>query len=176
MLKTPGLHCIWGCHEWKDCSIMQQVMEVPSEGGTLKVVDRAGSPLIVSAILNYRVVDAKRALFAVEDWDFFALKNAQTVLKQTVATHTYEELKNDVDKVNTNMVQRLKSIMSKAGIHVTSMEINEMNYATEIAAAMLKKQQAGALIEARELIVEGAVKIANSAITMLEAPYGGGEH
>jgi regulator of protease activity HflC (stomatin/prohibitin superfamily) len=169
IITTPGVHCIWGCHEKRSVSVMQQVKEVPkAHGGNLKVVDRAGSPLIVSAILNYRVVDAKRALFAIDNFDDYVQKNASAILKHVVATHTYDELKTDVETVNRNMLAQISPIMSKAGIQVASMVLNEMNYATEIAAAMLKKQQAGALIEARELIVEGAVKIAQDAIRKLE--------
>jgi regulator of protease activity HflC (stomatin/prohibitin superfamily) len=169
IITEPGIHCLWGCHEKRSVSVMQQVKEVPKgHAGNLKVVDRAGSPLIVSAILNYRVADAKRALFAVDNFDDYVQKNASAILKQIVATHTYDELKTDVEAVNTNMLAAIQPIMSKAGIQVKSMVLNEMNYSTEIAAAMLKKQQAGALIEARELIVEGAVKIAQDAIRKLE--------
>jgi len=169
VITEPGIHCIWGCGDKKNVSVMQQVTEVPKgHGGNLKVVDRKGSPLIVSAILNYRVVDARKALFAVEDFQNYVQKNASATLKQCVATHTYDELKTDVDQVNRNMLDQIAPIMSKAGIQVASMVLNEMNYATEIASAMLKKQQAGALIEARELIVEGAVKIAQDAIRRLE--------
>jgi regulator of protease activity HflC (stomatin/prohibitin superfamily) len=169
VLTTPGIHCVWGCGDRKSVSVMQQVSEVPKgHGGNLKVVDRAGSPLIVSAILNFRVVDAKKALFAVDNFNDYVQKNASAILKHVVATHTYDELKTDVDRVNRNMLAEIAPIMSKAGIQVASMVLNEMNYATEIASAMLKKQQAGALIEARELIVEGAVKIAQDAIRKLE--------
>mmetsp|Transcript_12435 Transcript_12435/g.20373 ORF Transcript_12435/g.20373 Transcript_12435/m.20373 type:complete len:281 (+) Transcript_12435:105-947(+) len=167
VLTEPGLHCIWGCGDRKNVSVMQQVTEVPT-GGNLKVVDRKGSPLIVSAILNYRVVDARKALYAVKDFNDYVQKNASATLKHCVATHTYDELKTDVDNVNRNMLEQIAPIMSKAGIQVASMVLNEMNYATEVASAMLKKQQAGALIEARELIVEGAVKIAQDAIRKLE--------
>jgi regulator of protease activity HflC (stomatin/prohibitin superfamily) len=167
VLEEPGIHVIWGCGDRKSVSVMQQVMEVPRRE-VLKVVDREGSPLVVSAILNYRVVDAKKALFAVENYDDYVQKNASAILKQAVATHTYNELKTDVDNVNANMHKQIAPIMAKAGVQVASMVLNEMNYATEIASAMLKKQQAGALIEARELIVEGAVKIAQDAVRKLE--------
>eukprot|EP00929_Paragymnodinium_shiwhaense_P045769 TRINITY_DN23334_c0_g1_i8.p1 TRINITY_DN23334_c0_g1~~TRINITY_DN23334_c0_g1_i8.p1 ORF type:complete len:280 (-),score=56.71 TRINITY_DN23334_c0_g1_i8:194-1033(-) len=169
LLTESGIHCIWGCGDRRNITVMQQVMEVPStNSGTLKVVDRSGSPLVVSAILNFRVVDATKALFAVADFSEYVQKNASAVLKQVVATHTYNELKHDVEEVNANMKRQLQPMMAKAGILVSSMVLNEMNYATEIASAMLKKQQAGALIEARELIVEGAVKISQDAIKKLE--------
>jgi len=75
VLTEPGIHCIWGCGDKKNVSVMQQVTEVPKgHGGNLKVVDRKGSPLIVSAILNYRVVDARKALFAVEDFNDYVQK------------------------------------------------------------------------------------------------------
>lgn len=169
ILAEPGIHCVWGCNETQNMNMMTNVLEVPkANSGVLKVVDRGGSPLVVSCIINYRVVDSTKALFAVNNVHNYVSKNASAVLKRVVATHTYNELKANVDEVNANMMQEVQPLMTPAGVLVASMVINEMNYATEIASAMLKKQQAGALIEARELIVDGAVKIAQDAIRKLE--------
>merc|ERR1711987_24897 len=114
MQKTPGLHCGYPCgREIRYVSTKQRTMELP----TSKIADAVGNPVMVSAILNYRVVDAKKALLHIE-----------------------------------NM----------------SMSLNDLSYAPEVAAAMLKRQQAMALVEARTLIVEGAVRIAQDAVSKLE--------
>merc|ERR1711939_456862 len=106
----------------------------------IKVVDAVGAPVMVSAIMNYQVVDPLRAMYSVDNYHENVMVNAQAVLKMVVGQYSYNELKSQTE------------------------HINELNYAPEIASAMLKKQQAGALIEARQLIVDGAVRIAGDAI------------
>merc|ERR1711904_508660 len=117
MQNKPGLHCGWPCgREIRTISTKQSTMELP----TSKVADLDGNPVMVSAILNYRVVDAKKALLHIENRAQYINTNAQAVLKQIVSQHSYT-------------------------------------------------QQKSALVDARTLIVEGAVKIAQDAITKLEA-------
>jgi len=144
--------------------VKQQTLSLPDS----KITDSRGSPILVSAIVNYRVLDAKKALFAVEDYRQYIETNATSVLKQVVGTHTYDGLKSNAAEVNAGMMEEVQKQVSVAGILVLSMSLNELNYAQEIASVMLRKQQAGALVEARELIVEGAVKIAQDAIRRLE--------
>merc|ERR1711998_822875 len=122
----------------------------------------------VPAILNYRVVDAKKALLHIENRDKFVNTNAQAVLKQTVSQYSYDNLKADHDEVNERMRCTLQPLMVQAGIDIMSMSLNDLSYAPEVAAAMLKRQQAMALVDARTLIVEGAVRIAQDVVTKLE--------
>lgn len=164
MRAEPGCYCDWP-NVRRSISVKMLTVNLPDS----KVADANGAPVVVSAILNYRVCDAKRAMFAVEDCNRFVLTNATAILKQVVGTHTYEELKTHAKEVNQAMADQVRPEVAIAGIHVESMQMNELNYAPEIAGAMLKKQQAGALVEARELIVEGACKIAQDAISRLEA-------
>lgn len=133
------------------------------------VAKRSVIPVLVSAILNYRVVDAKKALLNVESHNHYVNTNAQAVLKQTVSVYTYDQLKSEHEEVNNRMRAALQPQLFIAGIEVSSMCLNDLSYAPEVAAAMLKKQQAKALVEARTLIVEGAVRIAQDAVTKLEA-------
>lgn len=163
MRTEPGCYCDWP-HTRQTVSVKVKSINLPES----KVTDMNGSPVLVSAILNYRVVDGKKALFAVEDHYRFVDVNATAVLKQVVSTHAYEELKSNSADVNINLTRTLRTAVAAAGIYVESMFMNELNYAPEIAGPMLKKQQAGALVEARELIVEGAVKIAQGAIDRLQ--------
>merc|ERR1711959_193643 len=165
MQADPGLHCAWPVGQTRMAvSTKQQTMELP----TSKIADAVGNPVMVSAILNYRVVDAKRALLHVEDRTKYINTNAQAVLKQTVAQYSYDNLKADHDEVNERMRSTLQPMMVLAGIDIVSMSLNDLSYAPEVAAAMLKRQQAMALVDTRTLIVEGAVRIAQDAVSKLE--------
>jgi len=90
------------------------------------------------------------------------------VLKQTVSHYTYDQLKAEYAHVNDQMTKQLQPLVDIAGVEVASMCLNDLAYASEVASAMLKKQQAKALIDARTLIVEGACRIALDAISKLE--------
>jgi len=166
MQKKPGLYWGYPCgREIRYISTKQRTMELP----TSKIADAVGNPVMVSAILNYRVVDAKRALLHVENQQQYVNTNAQAVLKQTVAQYSYDQLKEDHDEVNERMRSTLQPLLVLAGVEVSSMSLNDLSYAPEVAAAMLKRQQAAALVDARSLIVEGAVRIAQDAVTKLES-------
>lgn len=137
--------------------------ELPST----KVVDAVGAPVIVSGIINFRVVEPLKAIYDTESFQQFVTVNAHAMLKQVVASHSYNELKAHADQINAHLKAALEPKTLPAGVEILSFSLSELNYAPEIAAAMLKKQQAGALIEARSLIVEGAVRIAQEAIGQL---------
>merc|ERR1711988_1042029 len=94
--------------------------------------------------------------------------NAQAVLKTVVGQYSYNELKAHTERINESLRTQMEPTVARSGVQVESMVLNELNYAPEIASAMLKKQQAGALLEARELIVDGAVQIAIDAVKKLE--------
>ena len=165
MEKEPGCHCAlpFGKQVMK-ISTKQESMFLPE----MKVADATGAPVVVSAVLNYRVVNSKRALLNVTSMSSYLNTNAQAVLKQIVGHYTYDQLKSEQSIVNRSMLARLGQILDVAGVSVQSMQLNELNYAPEIASGMLRKQQAAALISARKLIVEGAVLIAQDAVLMLE--------
>merc|ERR1719453_2623177 len=77
--------------------------------------------------------------------------NAQAVLKMVVGQYSYNELKSQTERINESLRTQMEPTVTRSGVHIISMYLNELNYAPEIASAMLKKQQAGALIEARQL-------------------------
>ena len=163
--RTPGLHFAWPCfREVKTISTKHRTVSLPS----MKVADQSGAPNLVSAILNYYVEDAKQAIFNVENFNSYVLNNAEAVLKQVVGRYSYYQLKSETEQINQAMLDTITPLVKVAGAKVTSMLLNELNYAPEVASGMLKTQQAGALLEARTIIVEGAVKIALDAVKMLE--------
>jgi len=161
----PGCHYAACCcleQHWTE--LKQKTMEIP----TAKVADGNANPINVSCIVNYRIVDPKKAIMNVENLTQYVNTNAQAVLKQTVSHYTYNQLKGEYSHINEQMKSQLQPLVDIAGVEVASMSLNDLSYASEVAAAMLKKQQAAALIEARTLIVEGACRIAQDAILKLE--------
>merc|ERR1712196_26468 len=166
MEHQQGCHCMWPCFGTvKKISTAVRTMALPE----MKVADATGSPVVVSAILNFRVTNANRAMLNVQDLKLYVRTNAQAVLKQIVGAHSYYQLKSEAEGVNVQMIARLSPLLQGIGVSVIQMSLNELNYAPEIASGMLKKQQASALVEARKLIVEGAVLIAQDAVRMMEA-------
>jgi len=164
--SQPGCH--WAaacCRSMRAVTTQDIVWNMP----LLKMLDIKGVPIQVSAILVYRVVDAKKAALDIDDYNSFVRSLSTAALKQVVQRYTYDELKVEARAISEQIVAELQTRVVVAGAQVDSMTLNELNYAPEIASAMLKKQQAGALIEARELISEGAVQISLDAVQKLEA-------
>merc|ERR1711934_1223429 len=115
-----------------------KTMEIASA----KVADGNGNPVVVSCIINYRVVDPKKAVLNVEQLDKFVNTNTQAV-----SHYSYDQLKADYNHVNDQMRGQLQPLLFVAGVQVESVCLNDLAYAPEVAAAMLKKQQAQALID-----------------------------
>ncbi|GMI30630.1 hypothetical protein TeGR_g656 [Tetraparma gracilis] len=161
----PGLYRqdVCGLSE-RRVSTAVQVLDLPNA----KVVDAGGAPVLVSAIVNYKVVDGLQALYNVQNHGQFVFVNAQAVLKNIVGSRTYAELKTETASISLELARELQPVVDCAGVKIMSVALNELNYAPEIASNMLKKQAAGALLEARQLIVQGAVQISQDAIVALE--------
>lgn len=148
--RKPGVHFVVPAGaDVRKVSTKQRTCSLPD----CKITDSRGNPIVCSAVLNYRVADGKRALLNVHNVDQFVRTNATAVLKQVVSRHTYDECKAEAAEMNDLMRTALQQRVSMGGVNVGSMEINELNYAPEIASGMLKKQQAMALIAARNVIV-----------------------
>jgi len=164
--SEPGLHFAWPCGlDQYTTSTKQRTMEIQSA----KVADARGNPINISAIINFYVVDPKKAILNVENLESYVNTNGQAILKQTVSHYTYDQLKTDYNLVNDRMRQQLQPVVFVAGVEISAMCLNDLAYAPRWQRRMLKKQQASALVEARTLIVEGACRIAQDAVTRLEA-------
>mmetsp|Transcript_8919 Transcript_8919/g.15701 ORF Transcript_8919/g.15701 Transcript_8919/m.15701 type:complete len:269 (+) Transcript_8919:126-932(+) len=160
----PGCFFVnpWGL-ELKKLSTAQ----IASSLDTVKITDKRGNPLRVSAIITYRFVDVAKALLYVNQPRNYVETQAQTVLKEVVSTFTYEELKTETAAITDRMIEKLQPRCVVAGAHIQAVSLNELVYANEIAGAMLQQQKARALVEARHLLVQGAVEISNSAVEKL---------
>eukprot|EP01111_Echinosteliopsis_oligospora_P007510 TRINITY_DN226_c0_g1_i1.p1 TRINITY_DN226_c0_g1~~TRINITY_DN226_c0_g1_i1.p1 ORF type:complete len:287 (+),score=84.57 TRINITY_DN226_c0_g1_i1:86-946(+) len=172
-VKTPGCHfiCTPG-RVIKTTSTKVKSIMIPET----KTIDKNGNPLVINGILTYQVRNAKRATLDVEYVDEFVRTQGLASMKQIVARYPYEAeagqglcLRSAADSISHEMVAMLQERMVVAGIKILGFTFNEISYAPEIAAGMLKRQQAQAIIQARKLIVTGAVDIAQLAVRELEA-------
>jgi regulator of protease activity HflC (stomatin/prohibitin superfamily) len=142
---------------------------------TATVVELNGNPILISAVVVYRVRDTRKAALDVEDFRRFIEDQAGAVIKRVSAQFPYEAqdsttpcLKKENDVVTQAYLDELQSAVAPAGIEVLTVRLNDLTYAPEIAQAMLMRQQALALIDARKTIVEGAVSIVGDALTRLQ--------
>lgn len=152
------------------------------ESSRSKVNDAVGNPIEISAIVVWRVVDPVSAVFEVEDYDAYVITQTESAVRSLASKYPYDfginddhkglSLRGDTVNVAEEMEKAIQDRVADAGIEIVEARINHLAYATEIAAAMLKRQQASALLDARETIVKGTVSIVESAIKQLEATDG----
>ncbi|OMG20436.1 hypothetical protein BKH05_07665 [Actinomyces naeslundii] len=134
------------------------------ETNELKVNDLDGNPVNIAAIVVWQVADTARAVFAVEAYWQFIKAQAESALRHVATTHPYDEpgpgetsLRGGTDIVSAELAAEVAARVALAGLEIVEVRISSLAYAPEIAQAMLQRQQAGAVIAAREQIVEGAV-------------------
>jgi Membrane protease subunits, stomatin/prohibitin homologs len=142
---------------------------------TTTVVERNGNPIEISAVVVYRAEDTVKAALHVENYREFIADQAGAVVKRVASRFPYESgdeatpcLKKESDQVTAEFVGELQEAVQAAGIRVLNVRLNDLTYAPEIAQAMLMRQQALALIDARKTIVEGAVEIVRDAVQRLQ--------
>jgi regulator of protease activity HflC (stomatin/prohibitin superfamily) len=138
------------------------------------VVEAHGNPVVVSAVVVYRVVDAAKALIDVQGYQAFVVTQASSVLKMVCSRFPYEakageaSLKKESPEIIAALTQQLQQQVWSGGVQILLVRLNDLTYAPEIAQAMLLRQQAQALVEARRTLVEGAVSIAKDALDRLD--------
>jgi regulator of protease activity HflC (stomatin/prohibitin superfamily) len=145
------------------------------ESQRLKVNDLDGNPVEIAAIVVWRVVDTAEALFEVEDCEKYVTVQSEAALRALASHFPYDaheagqrSLRGSMDEVATKLKQELQLVLSQAGVEVQDARISHLAYAPEIAQAMLQRQQASAIIAARQKIVEGAVGMVEMALEMLD--------
>ncbi|MGR8919859.1 MAG: SPFH domain-containing protein [Gammaproteobacteria bacterium] len=143
---------------------------------TLKVNDRAGNPIEVAAVIVWRVFDTARATFDVEDYHEYVTMQSESAVRQVVSERWYDgdeqgemSLRSDLDSVARLLVESIQNHCAFAGLEILEARISHLAYAPEIAGAMLRRQQAVAVVAARTKIVEGAVSMVRLGIDALEA-------
>lgn len=172
-ITEPGCYCRSSCAvELRRVGTDLITYDLPNT----KVLDAAGSPVVISGIITYEVVDARRAAIDVNDPHRFVRDQAPAILKRIVSQFPYESqdpnvacLRTETSNVADRMRDALQQRVAVAGVRIERFSINELSYAPEIAQAMLKRQQAEALVSARRAIVKGAREIADEAMLNLPA-------
>lgn len=145
------------------------------ETNELKVNEADGNPINIAAIVVWQVADTAKATFAVEDYADFVRVQSESALRHVAMSHPYDHaddgeqsLRGATDVVSGEIAAEVAARVVIAGIEVIEARISNLAYAPEIAQAMLQRQQAGAIIAARERIVEGAVSMVEDALARLE--------
>jgi regulator of protease activity HflC (stomatin/prohibitin superfamily) len=170
--KRPGLRWVIPWYSRKKISL--RVRNEVSD--TLKVNDKRGNPIEIAAVVVWRVVDTAQAVFDVDDFNSFVNIQIETALREIASNFAYDHgdlseptLRADADKVGDMLRDKLAERVAVAGVAVDEARISHLAYAPEIASAMLRRQQADAILEARAKIVQGAVLMVEHALQELSA-------
>lgn len=148
-------------------------------GERLKVNDKMGNPIEIATVVVWHVADTAKALFDVDDYQSYVAMQAETALRHVASVYAYDHmedddasnqsitLRSDIEEVSETLKAELDRRLAPAGVAVDDARLTHLAYAPEIAPAMLRRQQAEAVIAARKKIVEGAVSMVDMAVTKL---------
>ncbi len=145
------------------------------ETSTLKVNDLDGNPIEIGAVVVWQVRDTAQAMFEVDDFEEFVAIQAETAVRHIANSYAYDSsdprrmsLRDNADEITSRLSDEVAARVMAAGVTVIESRITQLAYAPEIARAMLQRQQATAVVAARQLIVEGAVGMVETAIEEIE--------
>jgi len=168
--RDPGLR--WANPFYSKTRISLRVRNF--ESAMLKVNDTDGNPIEIAAVVVWRVVDTAEAVFEVDEYEHYVKVQSEAAVRGLASRYPYDaheagqlSLRGATDEVATNLKEQIQERLLKAGVEVIEARISHLAYAPEIAAAMLRRQQAGAIIAARTKIVEGAVGMVEMALDLL---------
>ncbi|MBC7770334.1 MAG: SPFH domain-containing protein [Phycisphaerales bacterium] len=168
--RTPGLRWVIPWYARKKISL--RVRNV--NGEKLKVNDRRGNPIEIAAVVVWRVTDTGQALFDVDEYQRFVDIQIETAVREIASHFSYDHaehdeptLRGDADQVSAMLREKLQDRVSVAGVVVDETKLSHLAYAPEIASAMLRRQQAEAVLAARRYIVQGAVEMVQHALEQL---------
>jgi hypothetical protein len=168
--KSPGLHWVNPFVRRKKISLRVRNFESSKS----KVNDADGNPIEIAAVLVWRVVETAEASFEVDDYENYVKVQTEAALRNAATSYPYDaydegivSLRGSTATVADHLKDEVQRRLEKAGVEVLEARISHLAYAPEIAAAMLQRQQAGAIVAARSLIVQGAVGMVEHALEML---------
>jgi regulator of protease activity HflC (stomatin/prohibitin superfamily) len=169
-VRQPGLSWVLPLSVRHDVSVRVRNFET----NHLKVNDADGNPVEIAAIVVWQVADTSKAVYAVDDYRNFVSVQAESALRHVATTHPYDNaaddgttLRGSTDIVAGELALEVARRVSLAGIEIVEVRISHLAYASEIAQAMLRRQQANAVVAARSRIVEGAVGMVEMALLRL---------
>lgn len=144
------------------------------ESSKMKVNDNAGNPVEIAAVVVWKVVDSAEAVFEVDNYENFVNIQSESAIRHLASSYAYDagndeaiSLRSSTDEVTELLKQEIQARLNKAGVQVLEARISHLAYAPEIASAMLQRQQAAAIVAARQQIVEGAVGMVETALQRL---------
>ena len=169
-IKQPGLR--WANPLYTKKRISQRIRNF--ESAHLKVNDNEGNPIEIAAVVVWRVVDTAEAVFEVDDYNNYVKVQTEAALRNLATNYTYDthdeaqmSLRGHTAAVAEHLKTEIQDRLTRAGVEAMEARISHLAYAQEIAHAMLQRQQAGAIIAARQRIVEGAVGMVEMALDLL---------
>src|SRR5918992_1634004 len=146
------------------------------ESTRLKVNERDGNPIEIAAVVVWRIVETFEAVFNVDDFENYVHVQSEAAVRNLATSYPYDahddqliSLRGHTNAIADHLKREIKDRLSKAGVDVIEARISHLAYAAEIAAAMLQRQQAGAIIAARQRLVDGAVGMVEMALDPLAA-------
>jgi len=144
------------------------------ESSKMKVNDNAGNPVEIAAVVVWKVVDSAEAVFEVDNYEDFVSIQSESAIRHMASSYAYDagsddviSLRSSTDEVTELLRNEIQARLNKAGVEVLEARISHLAYAPEIASAMLQRQQASAIVAARQQIVEGAVGMVELALQRL---------
>ena len=171
-VRTQGLQWVNPFTERQKISVRVRNFETSK----LKVNDHVGNPIEIAAVVVWRVTDTAEALFEVDDFENFVHVQAESALRNLAMAHPYDAHLDEPLSLRSNPVEiagelrtEIQDRLERAGVEVVEARISHLAYAQEIANAMLRRQQASAVVAARSKIVEGAVGMVEMALEQLSA-------
>jgi regulator of protease activity HflC (stomatin/prohibitin superfamily) len=170
-VRTEGLWWVNPFMAKKEVSLRVRNFETAK----LKVNDNDSNPIEIGAVVVWQVVDSAEALFEVDNYEDYVRVQSESAVRTLATQYPYDahapgvvSLSHNATDISKKLAEEVQDRLQKAGIHVLEARITHLAYASEIAGAMLRRQQATAIIAAREKIVEGAVSMVDMALKLIE--------
>lgn len=171
-VRVTGLR--WANPFYSKDAVSLRVRNFESE--VMKVNDSAGNPVDIAAVVVWKVVDSAEALFEVDDYESFVQIQSEAAIRNLATSYPYEAhadeevaLRSDPQAIAEKLREEVQVRLDRAGVEVIEARITHLAYAQEIASAMLRRQQAQAIVAARRQIVDGAVGMVDMALKDLQA-------
>lgn len=166
-VRAEGFHWVNPFYAKQKLSLRVRNFTTP----TLKVNDKVGNPIDVAAVVVWLIKDTAQAVFDVDDFETYIKTQCEMALRDVVSTHPYDATKDEHVSLRGNtgaisdlLKESLQRSVNVAGLEILEMRITHLAYAPEIASIMLRRQQAEALIQAREKMVDGAIGMVKMAL------------
>jgi regulator of protease activity HflC (stomatin/prohibitin superfamily) len=170
-IRTPGLHWVNPFSERRRVSTRVRNHET----AIAKVNDADGNPIEIAAVVVWQVRDTAKAIYAVEDFTKFVAIQTETAVRHVASSYPYDSrgtgalsLRDNAEEITQQLSAEISNRVRPAGVAIVESRLTRLSYAPEIAQAMLRQQQASAVVAARQRIVEGAVSMVELALQRLE--------